>query len=365
MNSPILSDDALTSAEQATPFWLTKVLREHETLNHGQSVNKVSIEQLRKTATENISRLTLRYNADYGNRKPTCLFLKIALIGEVEIRQSMKEIAFYARLSVDHPNLPTPICYHTALATEDKCSHILIQDLSTSHQSPTGIIPLKQNDEKQVVKCLANVHATFWCDESIINPSTTLADQKTVNLYNADSAKYLASLKDYLGDRMSDKKLAVLELVISHYLDTLVYHDRIYPFRDKPFTISHCDAHLGNYLLPKNSRRHQVKMIDWQAWMIWFGTIDLAYPIGLDWYPEKRHLFEKDLIKYYHDCLLEAGVVGYDWDVCWLDYRLSIISTMMMPLHQWGANQPAEEWWHRFQMIGIAFDDLDCRELLV
>jgi hypothetical protein len=43
--------------------------------------------------------------------------------------------------------------------------------------------------------------------------------------------------------------------------------------------------------------------------------------MGASLLPEARRPVERDIVREYHERLLEAGVRGYPWERCWADYR--------------------------------------------
>ena len=87
--------------------------------------------------------------------------------------------------------------------------------------------------------------------------------------------------------------------------------------------------------------------------------------IGLFFYPDYRHLVEKDLIKRYYDNLLKFGIKGYSWDDCWYDYRLFAILNIYRIIQWWSENKP---WWTglvaRLEFSISTIEELNCMELL-
>jgi hypothetical protein len=62
--------------------------------------------------------------------------------------------------------------------------------------------------------------------------------------------------------------------------------------------------------------------------------------------------------------LLENGVRSYGRADMQEDYRLSVLWHTITPVFQAGLTLPPVLWWHNFQRIMAAVDDLGCRELL-
>ena len=127
-------------------------------------------------------------------------------------------------------------------------------------------------------------------------------------------------------------------------------------------TMVHGDAHLWNVLLPKDTSKEPI-WIDWQAWGVHFGAYDLAYMLGLHWFPERRHRFEKQLLESY---LLELHLRGinYQLDDLTYDYRLQVAGHVFTPIVHWSMKVPAAIWWPHLDRAFSAFDDLDCHEIL-
>ena len=132
----------------------------------------------------------------------------------------------------------------------------------------------------------------------------------------------------------------------------------------RPVTLIHGDAHMGNLMLPRETEHQRVILIDWHLWNIHLATIDLAFLIALHWSPGRRLLLEKPLLQRYHDHLLEHGVTGYTWDNLWQDYRMAVIVMTLIPIGQFRRKSPAGVIWFGLQDSMVAFEDLDCGEML-
>jgi hypothetical protein len=104
-----------------------------------------------------------------------------------------------------------------------------------------------------------------------------------------------------------------------------------------------------------------VKLIDWQSWRVDTGTDDLAYWMACHWPLEQRVLLERDLLKRYHQRLIELGVKKYDWADCLYDYRASVIRCLFFLMVAWSPAQwGAGVWWGRVQKGIAAFKAWDC-----
>ena len=167
-----------------------------------------------------------------------------------------------------------------------------------------------------------------------------------------------------MGDRLSDERRGIYERVLAslpRLLERRLADDR-------RLTLVHDDAHVWNFLLARNPQQDPSYLVDWEQWGVSAGPHDVAYMIGLFWYPERRARMEVDLVRTYHRRLLEYGVTGYPWDACWHDYRLFAIRNLLVPLWAWARAQRLGRRWgfHRWMQIEkamLAFQDLACAEL--
>ena len=135
---------------------------------------------------------------------------------------------------------------------------------------------------------------------------------------------------------------------------------------------AHASAPLPSQLFLKTSRPDCIvdfpirgqKEVAFYPRSVGLGTVDLAYMMALHWYPERHARLEQTLLRRYYTQLLTHGIVGYDWDACWDDYRLAAIRNRFMPMGQWAAKRGPAIWWPHLERTLLAFEDLQCRELL-
>ena len=123
-------------------------------------------------------------------------------------------------------------------------------------------------------------------------------------------------------------------------------------------------ASLVNCLLPRDTEADGARLFDWDSWHIDVGTSDLVYMIVMHWYPDRRRRYERHLLDRYHGTLLARGGRGYDRRALDDDFRLPVLLRIMTPVWQAAANIPRVIWWSHLELIFLAVDDLDCRELL-
>lgn len=336
----------ITELDQVTPEWLDSLLREQGVLSRG-AVTAVQL-GASETHTATVSPLVISYSADAPPTAPTHLFLKL---GRRRI-----EVDFYNHIAPLMPDPPVVRCYDAAYAADAGRGHLLFADMTATHKEPEGTLPPQRASYEQVIACLASIHA-YWWEHPQLDTRVGAVAEDVLGFVIGVAQEAFPAFVDFLGDRLSAERRALYERLFTVWPP---------PTRQAGTrrTLVHGDPHLWNFLYPRNPATDRILIIDWAAWRVDVGTDDLAYMIAPFWYPERRARQEQDLLRYYHDVLSARGVTGYSWEQCHLDYRVSVISNLFWPIFWWKYGLPQAIWWHNMERLLLAFDDLNCAELL-
>ena len=357
--------DVITDVEQVTPDWLTSVLGANGHLDQ-ERVTAVEPRSSRQTVISTIHHLELRYSANTSEQSPAKLFLKISKPGfdsEIAARFGKKESEYYNVIARTMNDPPSATCYDAAFSADTGKSHVLLADLSETHFQTDWPLPPTKPYCEEVLDRLAKFHAFWWDHPELGNSIGKFPSSGSIDEYIQSMEKKFAGFVDFLDDRLSAERRHLYERVLATAPG--VWKARIRERSDgKDLTLIHGDAHFWNCLHPRQLDQAKPYIIDWQCWRIDTATDDLAYMIGLHWYPERRRALERNLLRTYHDKLLIYGVKNYDWEACWRDYRLSAIGNLFVPIWQWSAKLWPVIWWPHLERAMLAFEDLDCRELL-
>ncbi len=351
----------ISSADEVTPKLLTEILRRNGFLHSGR-VKRVSLNRSRTLTVSIISHLEIEYSADAPENAPKRLFLKIS---NPDFRPAdagkfhPSEFEFYSAVSKLMPDPPIPPCFDASFSEKTGRSHLLLEDLSETHYHTSVPLPPTLPECEGAVDCLAQVHAYWWEDARLGREVGKLLSERAVEELARATADRFCAFADFLGDRLSEERRKLFEKVIATFPRPWVRLTSA-----KGLTVTHGDAHFWNFLYPRATREGRVYLLDWQTWHVHIGPRDLAYMITLFWYPERRARMERNLVKRYHQALLARGVQNYSWEDCWKDYRWSAIRNLFIPALHWSKGLPGWLWWSQLEKAVLAFQDLECIELI-
>jgi hypothetical protein len=352
--------NAIVQAEQVTPEWLSAKLQAQGLLTHGK-VTRVVPGQAQSTFASSIWRLEVNYSTDASPGAPQRLFLKVSnpalAPGEFDPSRLHQETVFYREIAPAMGQAFTIPCFEAAIEADTGASHILLKDVSETHASCRT--PHNLRNCEQAVDCLAHLHA-FWWDHPRLGKDVgwyPTHEERQRDWINAE--KSTTAFIALLGNQLPLAWRAVYQRVLPALPSLFERHAS-----GRNLTLVHGDAHLGNFLFPKDEAAAPAYLIDWQFWHPTIGGTDLAFMMTPGWEIESRRQLEKDLLERYYQQLITQGVRGYSWDECWNDYRLSIILvSIFIPVWRWSTFHWAPDM-TALERGMAAFEDLDCSDLL-
>jgi hypothetical protein len=353
-------DSAILSAEQVTPERLTAILRGQGALPRGE-VARVTPGKAQTGFASCVWRLEVSYSKEAPASAPKRLFLKVSnpalAPGQFNPDDLRKEILFYRVIAPAMDEAGAIPCYDAVYEPETGASHIILHDVSETHIP--CLSPSSERNCERAVDALARLHA-FWWDHPRLGKDVGRFPRLEERQQDwVDAEKSTIAFMAALGDQLRGSWRAVYESVLPSLPGLYKRHAQ-----GRNLTLVHGDAHLGNFLFPKDPEADRTYLVDWQFWHPTIGGTDLAFMIATEWEPEIRRRLEQPLLRRYHRLLLAQGVQGYSWDDCWNDYRLSVILvSIFIPVwrwavFQWKADLPTLE------TSMAAFEDLRCADLL-
>ncbi len=360
--------EPIKSPDEVTPKRLTRILRDAGRLPEG-CVDSVTVTSSKEIFTTVISFLDVAYSTYADDGPSNKLFLKTAKPGNeassIFTQVFQNEQRYYSHLAPQMSDPPSVPCHDIAISEEAGRFHLLMDDASATHYQSDGL-PLPRETCELYVEMMARFHAHWWDHPEFGSEIGNLpGDQMTVYYQEAERMEEaLRGFTDFLGEGISDTRVKLYDRILHTVCEMRDLRGRRRLTEAGNLTLIHGDAHYQNMFFPRDPATHRPFFIDWQCWDIRVGTDDLTYPLVLRWFPERRAALEQDLVKRYHDVLLENGVVGYTWEDCWHDYRLSSIRNMLVPPFFWAIGISPQMSWQFMEMAFLNFYDLGCEELL-
>jgi hypothetical protein len=344
----------------AKPDHLTGALQKAGLLGDGR-VRDVAILSSRDTLVSHIMRLDLSYDGP-AHDAPRSVIFKIAHPNYASKlwNSGRQEVAFYTELAPLMSAQLTPRCYEGSWNAETHAWHLLLEDLTDSHQIATvWPLPPTFKQSKLMIRALATAHGEWWDNPRLGSSVGAWLDTAATNRIMQQFGEHFGRFVDQVGDRLSDERRDLYEHLIDASPKLM---ERYHAHRN--VTIAHGDGHVWNFFLPQDPTSDDVRLFDFDQWGINVGSGDLAYMMAMHWYPDRRRLIERPLLDCYHETLLACGVGGYDRHALDEDYRRSVLWHITKPVWQWAVGIPSVIWWNNLERIFLAVDDLGCRELL-
>ena len=229
---------------------------------------------------------------------------------------NQNELRFYQDIA-PQVQLATPRLYYGAVDPDTGKTVLLLEDVSKARLGDP-LAGCSAEEAKLVMREIAAFHATWWdsprLDEypwlPVINEQAFMSQEMYQHSWEMFTAKF--------GDRIPTP----LQEVASQFGKHIVRIGN--QLADRPLTLIHGDYHLQNLFFGSPAGGPPLTVIDWQLVTKGPGPVDVAYFLAFCLDPERRRREEMDLLKDYHDALVEKGVLGYGFEQCRYDYRLSM-----------------------------------------
>ena len=327
------------------------------------TVRDLVLDSSRTTVLSQITALRVEY-AGEAQGAPERFILKTGHPDRVATGwdAAQQEIKFYTEIADDRSGRFTPRCFDVFADAETKTWHLLLEDLSETHEVPGAWpLPLSLAECERIVAAHAQRQASCW-DAPMLDrfaPKTRWYDGAAVRAYQERLGAQVAIFTGRLGDTLPSERRELFARLIEAAPRLFARYDT-----RRNLTIVQGDAHVWNCFLPRDGGA-DVRFFDWDSWRVDVGASDLAYMMAVHWYPDRRQRFELHLLDHYHNALLAAGVRGYDRASLEADYRFATLWMITWPVWQEAYGVPPVYWWNNLERVWLAVDDLGCRDLLL
>lgn len=355
-----MEENVITHLEQVTPAWLTAVLTHSGALTQG-TVTAVTIDAGRGNWSESGS-LRPTYSPDAQGERPSRLFLKLvdADTGDGGYFGS-SEVDYYLRDYVDVPDAPLLRCYHGRYAPTLHRYHLLLADVSATHQIACDQPPTLEYG-RALAEAFAILHARWWGAARLAQ--APLHDAAHIRRFVAIAEPGADHIISQLAGELKPHWPAAIRDIFAHHPQAMIRRSQ----DTNGFTLIHGDAGCYNIMTPREGAR-PIYLIDRQPfdWSLttWLGVYDLVYALILHPAGETDRPWELTILRHYHETLIRRGVSGYSWAQLWDDYRLCVAMGVYIAVEYCrGDVNPSTQWvWlPMLQRALTTCDELNCYE---
>ncbi len=313
--------------EGVTPEWLTAALRSTGAI--GDTV-VASVDAASLTEDRGFVGTLARLNVRYSVAEPTAphsLIVKLPtgnrVMRSVARANSMyeREVGFYERIA-PRIRLRTPRPYYSHFDAETGDFVLLLEDLAPA-RAGDQLAGCSAEEAALAVREIARFHAAWWENTEHAELDWMRgADSGSAGLerlyqrswarLNSETEGGLPSSLHEVGERLGTSVAAVRSRTAQ-----------------PPQTLVHGDFRLDNMFfdLPGGEA---FAVVDWQLFRKGRGVFDVAWFISGCLSPDTRRSRERDLLSLYVSTLAQHGVTGYGLERCVEDYRLSLLSCLML-----------------------------------
>lgn len=339
-----------------TPAILSDWLRRSGGL-HAGAVTHIHVELEVATSISGLTFLTATYTPDVAPDVPRRLVVKSPHVPLAAPNGHTGEALFYRKVAPLLGSPPLVRCLAALDGDDGDAETVVLEDLRETHDHPPWPLPPSRTQCELAIDALVRVHSHWWEAPTLGRTVGRFHTTESLTTMVQGIAGHLPSFIDALGDTFPAEGRRVYERVFSSSLEPWL---RLTDTR--ALTVAHGDAHSWNFLFPR-SGQGLAFLIDWQLWHLDVGARDLAFMMGLHWYPSRRRELERPLLESYHRGLQARALTSYPFEDLWLDYRRCVVRNLTIPILFWSRGMKPEGWWHRLECALAAYHDLGCEEL--
>ena len=357
-----MSSRVISSPEQVTPRWLTRVLKANGALTAG-AVAAFELDTGHGNWSSNAI-LHVRYTAGATGELPPRLFLKMVNTDLDEESFDASEVTYYTRDYLGVAGAPLVRCYNAAYSAETHRYHLLLEDLSPTHVVASSR-PTTLEYGLALAEGLAALHAHWWGAARLAEAAAPIHDAAFIQRFVAIAEPGVDHIVTAAADHLEPHWPGLMRDLYARHPAALIARTA----DANGFTLIHGDVGENNVLVPRAGDR-PIYIIDRQPfnWSLttWLGVYDLAYALLIDWDTPIRRALEWPVLRRYHDELMRRGVTGYSWERLVEDYRLTAAMGVYIAT-EYCRGGVTSRWWRfgpaMLRRVLTACDDWQCAAL--
>lgn len=307
--------------DDITSGWLDSALHRNRVLrkNHVSSV-QIEAAGLGTGNLSQIARLAVTYESDDPRvphnmvaKIPTA-FLSARAIGD-QLNSYERETRFYMEVAPLIPMRTPTLIYGDANSRSQR--YILIMEDCSGYVPIDQVKGLDAELSRLITLKAADFHARWWNAKDLYRFKWMPRPRGPIVRETID---VLRKSMDILAKSDDFKRVLPAggwEVCLKVYDKSEAMIDSV---TDNNLTIIHSDFRSDNFFLDKDHPDDPLVVFDWQMVQVSRGIFDLAYLFGASMTVELRRQIEKDMVRLYHERLVQHGITGYSLDQCWNDY---------------------------------------------
>lgn len=311
--------------EEITAEWITHVLKDSGYLKNTsiKSIDKKILGE-GKGLLSSVVRVGIQYDRKEDSA-PDSVVVKIEpekgdfVDFNEEFSSFQREIKFYREVA---PQVPIRLPKFYYAVDKPPAYSLVLEDLS-HYSSGDQVVGMHKGQVVSVVQQLARLQSAYWNNESL----SELSWMPRMNDVSSDFAENWPSFVENYGSFLDVNAIKLGEK-FSNFIDW-----KINEIEKRPHTIVHADLREDNIMFGPVGSEDAAIILDWQLTIRNVGAADVARLIGGSEIPKERKGHQFEILKIWHDALIEHGVKNYTWDDAVYDFRLGTLSYLCYPVH--------------------------------
>jgi len=270
-----------------------------------------------------------------------------------------REVRFYERIA-EEVELRTPKRYYSRFDDDTNDFVLLIEDMAPA-RCGNQVAGCSREEAAATVLNMAPFHATWW--NRVDTPQLDWIPYMNDPVHHFVESSYNDGWENFarnFGERLTPRAITIAERFKTKIIATEN------ALSSAPLTIAHGDLRYDNLFFSDSG---EMAVADWQIILRARGPYDVAYFMSQSVNPADRKACEKDILRSYHETLLERGVKGYSFDQCFDDYRACAMFCLVYPVTMGGTLDLTNE--RGVELATAMLDrsvatilDLDCDEMI-
>ncbi|MEO0794718.1 MAG: phosphotransferase [Verrucomicrobiota bacterium] len=311
--------------EDITNEWLTAILRDSGAVQSSQVVSNTT-----KILGQDIGFLSVvaKVSLEYDQAEegaPASIVIKFETLHPerrgiaIEQQAFEREIRFYREVAPE-VEARLPKMYYTCCEPP----HFLLVMEDLSYCTPGDqVVGMPMELVATSVRQMAQVHAAFW-DNDRLNALDWMPETNNIE---ANFDENWDSFEEHFGKFTTEEGLALGRSMKPHveWIFNEIAH--------RPKTITHNDLREDNLLFGEPGSPDEVIILDWQLATRSMGVFDVSRLMAGSALPDQRRGHEIEILRVWHNTLVENGVEDYYWEEALYDLRLALLQGLTYPIH--------------------------------